>query len=102
MKPGLPASSLDLAGELRTYILESIVDSGGKRLHTCSRTQSNQRNNQRILDQILTLFACQNGLELDRQHQKPILHLEPHEFDSLPDCSWRCSDNSKQSATFVL
>jgi hypothetical protein len=66
---------LDEAVERIANGLEGIVDVARKSGHTRSCTKSYQSDNQSILNEILTFFAAQQILDLDRQQHKFVLHF---------------------------
>ena len=76
------------AAELRGYAGERSADARGQSLHAGSRTESNQSNDQSLLDQVLTVLqrhqALQSEDELVNPLHKPLLKTTPSKTRQNP------------------
>lgn len=76
--PTLLRRRLDrVAAQNRVDVAECRVEAAGQSLHARSGAESDQGNNQSILDQILTFLAVHQVLALQVHLQKHGIHVDP-------------------------
>jgi len=82
----------DGRAQIRTDLSECRVDPGCQRAHAGGRTESDQSDNESVLDQVLTIFAVLQVLKLHVDLQKQVLHCYPLRVFDLPDTSQEVED----------
>jgi len=65
----------DVAAQGGADVGEGGVDAGGERLHASGGAESDESDDQSILDQILAFFTAREFLELHIKLDKQVVHL---------------------------